>query len=145
AGFAVAGDVAEERVLPRLEVDLELVGLPAAGRQLEARHFAAVEHERVHPTVARELDGVDTGRGLGVLGVEEEVAALDVERRLRRALRLLVARPATPASAAARGDDRGRRDPDGEHPDDTTSVHALPHPTLTVACMPAARWPGMVQ
>jgi hypothetical protein len=130
----VAGEVAEDRVLPGLQVDLELVGLAAAGLELEARHLPTVEHQRVLAALALQLDGVDPGRRIRVLRVEEEVAALDVERLLRRAFRLLVARPSR-SSAAAGADDRGSGDRNRAKPCDATS----PHPTLTVACIPAAR------
>ena len=76
---------------------------------IEVRHLAAVEHQRVQAALALELDGIDTRRHVRVLRVEEEVPALDVDRLLRRALRLLVARTAAASPAAARRDHHGRR------------------------------------
>ena len=51
----MAGDVAVDRVLPGLEVDLELVGLAAARLEPEVGNLPVVEDEVVEPAFALEL------------------------------------------------------------------------------------------
>src|ERR1700730_13603515 len=167
----MAGHVTPERVAALLEVDLQLLrGAVTDHVEAKPRHPAAEDQRVLTARGVDQLEAVDPGWGQrDGLRLEEEVPRLDGDRRDRRTRRLLVAAAATPAAATGQHQ-RGDHDRSGHAPRPAQPAGApsrRPHdqppafavvgvlaeapgagagaaaPTVTVACIPAARWPRM--